>query len=234
MNEAAVRIVIRPSRPTPSRATRWLGLLCLPWALLVLIGGDSILGMVGLPPNERPPVLRALVVAVAVLPIALYAGSPWLGRLRPLRWLFATPQPEAELDADGVRLTLPGRADQYFSWSSVAALQASGNLERASILVGVDGRELATIPWPLAHPSTAFAGRPLAQQVVEIRPDRFVLTGSSWAGMADQFALRDPDAPAPPRQDDGKRQRVVIGAVIAVMALLSLIAAIAWLAWPVR
>jgi hypothetical protein len=232
MNVATGRIVVRPSSPTPSRATRWLGLLGFPWLFLVVIGTDAALTMLGLPPDERPLVIRVLAVVLAVVPLGLYVASPWLGRLPPLRWLFAWPQPEAELDLDGIRLSLPDRPDQYVPWSAVAGLKAANNWRRDSVLVGVDGQILATVPWSLAHPRSLFTARPLAQQVVELLPDRFALTGSNWAGLADQFGLRDAALPASSAQDSARRQWLVVGGVIALMLVVSTIAAIAWLSSP--
>jgi hypothetical protein len=232
MTETTDSIVIRPGRATPSRTTRWLGLLGFPWLFLVLIGTDAILTALGFPPGERPLLVRVVVIACAVLPIGLYVASPWLGRLPSLSWLLAWPQPEAELDLDGIRLRLPDRPDQYVPWSAVAGLKEASNWRGDSVLVGVDGQILATIPWSLAHPRSFFTARPLAQQVVELLPDRFALTGSNWAGLADQFGLRDAALPASSAQDSARRQRLVIGGIIAVMLVVSTIAAIAWLSTP--
>ena len=230
MNETAVRIVIRPSRPTPSRTTRWLGWLGLPWLLLVLIGTDAVLDVLGLPPGERPLLLRLLVAVSAVLPIGLYVSSPWLGRLPSMSWLLASPQPEAELDADGIRLRLPDHPDQYIRWSAIAGLRLANNWPRDSVLIGVDGQHVATIPWSLAQPrGRVLASRPLAQQVIELRPDRFALTGTNWAGLPDQFGLRDAAGPAPSVQDSVRRQRLVFGGIIAALLVVSIVAAAAWL-----
>jgi hypothetical protein len=207
-------------------------LLGLPWLFVVLIGSDTVLTALGLPPSERPPLLRVVVIALSALPIGLYVLSPWLGRVSSMSWLLAKPQPEAELDRDGIRLSLPDLPDQYVPWSAVAALKAANKWPRDSVLVGVEGELLATIPWSLAHPRTFFTARPLAQQVVELLPDRFALTGSNWAGLADQFGLRDAAVPASPAQGSARRQTLVIGGIIAVMLVVSIVAAVVWLTSP--
>jgi hypothetical protein len=172
------------------------------------------------------------VVALAILPIGLYVSSPWLGRVSSMSWLLAKPQPEAELDLHGIRLRLPDRPDQYVPWSAVAGMKAANNWRRDSVLVSDEGELLATIPWSLAHPRSFFTARPLAQQVVDLLPDRFAQTGSNWAGLADQFGLRGAAVPASPAQDSARRQTLVIGGIIAVMLVVSIVAAVVWLTSP--
>jgi hypothetical protein len=231
MNGPSTPIVIRPSRPTPSRRTTLLGWLGLPWLIAVLFGTDAVLELIGLPPGERPLPLGMLLVASALVPIALYVASPWLGRLPAMGWMLAKPQPKAVLDAEGIRLTLPERTDQDVAWSSVAALQPANSLRRTSALVGSEGQLLATVPWALAHPrGPGLVSRSLARQVVDIRPDRFALTGTDWAGMADGFTLREAAAPAPSAGDSVRRQRLLVGGLIAVTLSVSILAAIAWYA----
>jgi hypothetical protein len=126
MNGLSALIVIHPSRPTPSRRTTLLGWLGLPWLIAVLFGTDAVLELIGLPPGERPLPLGMLLVASALLPIALYVASPWLGRLPAMGWLLAKPQPKAVLDAEGIRLTLPERTEARLR-SSSAHLSLSGD-----------------------------------------------------------------------------------------------------------
>ena len=219
-------MIIRARPIEISRAARLLGWLAIPWALVVLIGGEAVLDRLGLYPE--PLVLRLTLVFVALTPGALAVASPWLGRLPTMGWLLASPQPEARLDFDGFTLILPDREPVRFKWSEITAMQPANDWGRSAHLLGNDGAVLATIPNALAYPrGWSWVSRSLAQEVVAAQPDRYVVTGTNVAGVVDRFALRDADRPISDI-DPARRQALALSVIFALLAGFGIVVAVIW------
>jgi len=161
----------------------------LPWALFVLFGTYRVLEWLGYPPTEQPLVFRIFLVAVALAPGLIYIACPWLARLPGMRRLLADPQPEATLDAEGIRPVLPSRPVRHFQWSEVASLAPSNDLRGTSSLLAPGGEVLATVPSYLVAPGGPGPGS-LAEAVVSVRPDRYVLTPGGMHSLTPWFDLR--------------------------------------------
>lgn len=192
-------IVIRPQRQVLSRTARWLSWAAIPWALGVLFGFDAVLRSFGTPLGEQPPLSRALVVAIALVPGLLLIVSPWLGPRAATGWLLARPQPEARLDAEGIRLMLPDQPVQAIAWSDIASLSPSNDLRRTSSLLDANGQVLAKIPPGLVMQLARGPGpHSLAEAIVAIRPDRYVAAPPGIYGVVTGFAIREAGAKNPP------------------------------------
>jgi len=70
--------IVRPSRPALSRARKWLGYLCIPFCIAFLVAADSLLTANGMPPGERPGVVRVAMIAIALIPVAVVVATPAL------------------------------------------------------------------------------------------------------------------------------------------------------------
>jgi hypothetical protein len=206
---------------------RLLGWLSIPWALAVFFGLDAVLRPIGYPLGQQPPLLRLLVIVVALAPGALAIASPWLGRLPTMGWLLAKPQPEVRLNAGGIRLVLPDRPVQTSAWSDIAGLVPSNDLRRTSSLLGIDGQVLATIPPGLVMQRARGPGpHSLAEAVVVIRPDRYMAAPPWMDGVPTSFAIRAAGASDPALNP----RRLYVPALTVVVLLLGIgaVAAFVW------
>ena len=225
--QRAMPVIIRARPMAISRAARLMGWLALPWLFAVIFGGVALLDRLGLY-RDGPLVLRLTLVIVAVAPVAIAATSPWLGRLPGMRWLLASPQPEARLGSDGFTLILPDREPVRFTWSEITGMQPANDWGRSAHLLGAHGAVLATIPNALAYPREwSWVSRSIAQEVVAARPDRYVLTGTNVAGVAERFALRDADSPIPDINPE-KRQALALSVIFALLAGFGIVVAVIW------
>jgi hypothetical protein len=225
--QQAMPVVIRASPLAISQATGWIGWLALPWAFAVLFGGSALIDRLGLG-TDTPLALRLSLVVVALTPGAVRVTSPWLGRLPGMRWLLASPQPEARLDIDHLTLILPDREPVRFDWSEITGMQPANDFRRSAHLLGSGGAVLATIPYELAHPRRWRTSRSFAQEVVEARPDRYVVTGTNVVGVADRIALRE-TASAISDIDPVRRQAIVFTVLVALLGGFGIVVAV-WFA----
>ena len=146
------------ARDRPTRRGRWFGVAAIAFG---------------------PLWLRVTLDVVAVLPILWYFGAhlrPTIGRA--LGWLEPVPA-DATIDAIGITVVVAD-APYVLPWIDIAALSRSSGTWR---FVGVDGAVLTTIPRELAYPQLSVFGSPtLAEAIVQVRPDRYVLRGGGFRG----------------------------------------------------
>ena len=180
-------LVLHPSTVTLSRAGDALPVLAVPWFLGMLTVHGALY------PDMGPVGTQLVAVLVAVAPIALFLGSPVLGRVPGLRWLLATPQPLATLDGDEIELALPRVGVRRFRWQQIDRLELHETWRRRwGELRALDGSLLAIVPCDLVYLKGTWRTAPtLAEAVVRTRPDLFVLTGAAW-GRPDAFARPGP------------------------------------------
>jgi len=114
--------IVRPSRPALSRARKWLGYLCIPFCIAFLVAADSLLTANGMPPGERPGVVRVAMIAIALTPVAVVVATPALIRIRGFGWMFLSPQPLAIVLPEGIELHLPVIGGHTYDWDKVASL----------------------------------------------------------------------------------------------------------------
>jgi hypothetical protein len=220
-------VVVRASPVAASRAARAIAWLALPWFFAVLFGGAAILAHFERPLGQAPLALRLALIVLAAIPAAMYILGPLLGRSWAFRWLLASPQPEARLDLDGLTLMLPDRKPMRFEWSDITGMHPANDVWRSAYLLGAGGVVLARLPNVLAHPR----GRgSLAQEVVDLRPDRYDVAGTSVTGWADRIAVRDPDRPVTPQADPTRRQAIAFAVIVAILGGFGIVIAIVWFA----
>lgn len=218
------RITLRSYRPVISRLGRGVAWASLPWALFVLFGTYGVLGW----SDDQPLVVRIFVVAVALAPGLICVACPWLPRVPGIRRLLADPQPEATLDPDGIRLVLPSRPVQRFQWSEVASLAPSNDLRGSSSLLAPGGNVLATVPSYLVAPGGP-GPRSLAEAVVSVRPDRYVLTPGGMHSLTPWFDLRDRAVSIDARYDPRRSRNVAVLLVVTFLVVVGVLAAILWI-----
>jgi hypothetical protein len=129
-----------------------------------------------------------IVVLVVVFgPVVIAYVPRRFARLRPFRWLLATPQPSASLDADGVDLCTPEDGCRRFAWEEIASLEPDPAWLYGSFVEGwptvdlkaPDGRVLFRVPANLYGRLSPVGSRwhsgprTLAEHIVVTRPDRF-------------------------------------------------------------
>jgi hypothetical protein len=182
-------VVPHPRSVSLSRAGEALWWLAFPWLF-----GVAVVSRLVLFEYMEPVAPRILVVVVAVAPLVLYFGSPVLGRLPGLRWLLATPQPLASLDEDEIQLDLPDIGVRRFAWREIDHLELHRTWRRRwGELRALDGSLLAIVPDNLVYLRETWRVVPtLAEAVVRMRPDLFVLTAADW-GRPDAFGRPGPE-----------------------------------------
>jgi hypothetical protein len=178
------------ARDRPTRRGRWFGVAAIAFGPLWLWGADALLDVAGMPWPASPFWLRVAFYVTAVLPVLWYIGAhlrPTFGRA--LGWLEPVPA-KATIDASGIALVMEGAPPQVVPWSAIGALTRSGGTWR---FFGLDGAVLATIPRELAYPRFSLFDDPtLAEAIVQVRPDRYVLRGGHFlrSHAATEFGLR--------------------------------------------
>jgi len=218
-------IVVRPRSPVFRAIGTLLVRLCLPWLLLSLLALDAALTAMGLPPGERNLPVRLTIVAIGVLPAAIVLLSPLLVRLPGFDWLFLRPQPMALLDSTEVALLLPKGGERRYRWEDIGSLKFKGRWNGGSELRGPDGELLADIPDEIVHPKPGWrSADTLAESVVKVRPDRFVLaTDRPSLGRPASFDLRDRVRRGVDLVAWKRRRDIILIAVFAVLVLLGVI-----------
>jgi hypothetical protein len=201
------------------------------WLFGLLLAPFYLLSALGLYPE--PAWLRLVVIVVAVTPVAIAVLYPWLRWLPGLGWLYEPIQPRARLDASGIELALPGRGLVYFPWNDVAGLVARADTILYGNLLGTDGSVLAKVPRSLLYFQDSWLSslQTLASRVVELRPDRYAISGSRWANLPDEFALVEVAtgyAAAAAEQALADR-RFVIWVFLGSVTVLSVAV---WVLWP--
>jgi hypothetical protein len=224
-------VIVRASPVAISRTTRRIGWLAFPWLFGVLFGGTALFNLFEWPLGEVPLALRLALVVLALIPAATYILSPWLGHVPALRWLLASPQPEARLDLDGLTLMLPDREPVRFDWSEITGMRPANDVRRSTQLLGPAGAVLATLPDVLAYPrGRGLWSRSLAQEVAGLRPDRYNVTGTSVGGLVDRIALRDTGQAIAPQPDPTRRQVIAVAVIVAILGGLGIVIAVVWFA----
>jgi hypothetical protein len=184
---------------------------------------DAVLRAVGVPNNARPDWLRVGVVLVALLPLIVYViSSLWPGR----RFTRALAQEGAwaRIDEHGIELWLA--PNTIHPWAAVAGLSQHG---RVWDLVGMDGSVIGELGEELVYPRGQgwTDSRSLAEQVVELRPDRYAVRGSGgWTtAVPSEFALRTAsDVVGVP-----SRRNPIVPVVFGLLAVITLVAVLLWL-----
>ncbi len=229
----AIPVIVRASPVALSRATRRIGWLAFPWFFGILFGGAALQDRLGWPLGMAPLPVRLALISVAAVPMVMYVASPWLGRLPAMRWLLASPQPEARLDLDGLALTLPEREPIRLEWSAITGMQPANDFRRSTHLLGTGGEVLATLPAELAYPrghGWGWSARSLGQEVVALRSDRYELTGTNWAGWPDRLGLRDTGRPVPTGGDSTRRRQAIgFTIILALLGAFGIVIALVWL-----
>lgn len=178
--------------PQLSRAGNLVEFVVLAWAILVLLVTAPI-GR-GQSPTVRGLIeILSIVVAFGPLPLTIYLSSfagRGIARHRVWRWMFASPQPGATLDPEGIEFRAPNIGTERFGWNEIAGMEPSIWWMRSSAarampdleLKTEDGRVLLRVPSTIyRHVKPEGSGwrrtspRTLAEYIVAARPDRYVL-----------------------------------------------------------
>jgi hypothetical protein len=177
--------------PALSRAGTLFWILSFAWLVVGPVVMFFVLRAVDLPGPDAPSFVGAgtvIVVLVVVFGPVVIAYVPGrFARLRPFRWLLATPQPSASLDADGVDLCTPEDGCRRFAWEEIASLEPDPVWLYGSFVEGwptvdlkaPDGRVLFRVPASLYGRLSPVGSRwhsgprTLAEHIVVTRPDRF-------------------------------------------------------------
>lgn len=173
--------IVRPASPAYTKARKWLGYLCMPFLLAIVIGADTVLTKNGWPPADRPEVLRLAIVAIAIVPVAVVIASPALRRVRGFGWMFLSPQPLAIVRPEGMELRLPESGIRTYGWDEIGSLNVVVEGWRFwGELRAPDGTLIERIP------------DTLAESIVQARADRYALTDlRAWTmRRPDGFDLR--------------------------------------------
>jgi hypothetical protein len=219
--------IVRPSRPALSRARRWVGYLCMPFAIAFLLIADSLFTAIGMPPGERSGVVRAAMVTIAVVPIALVVATPALRRVPWFGWMFLSPQPLAIVRPEGMELHLPESGIRTFGWDEIGSLKVVAEGWRYwGELRAAEGTLISRIPDTLVQGKVGwFTASTLAESIVQARPDRYALTDMpAWTmRRPDGFDLRS-------KIGDGLdfprwrwRARVSVIGLLVLLALLGVV-----------
>ena len=206
-------VIVTPNWPTLSKAGRRLVILSVPWFFASLFG-SSALGLVG---RDDPQAQRWLVVVVAIAPIVVLVFHRWLGHVPGLRWLLHRTQPRLTIRAMGLDLRLPEVGERLYGWDAVGGLRMRP--DRGANLLGPDGVALAKIPESMVLAAgNWWRSESIASVVVRARPDRYRLSGANWAGVPNEFALRDAHEPITTADPWAGRRRMT-NVAIAALAL---------------
>jgi hypothetical protein len=218
--------VVRPRTVTLSRVGDALWWLAVPWlfVMLALSAAAQRAGLLDLVAT------RVVVLATGVAPLVLVFGSPLLGRLPGLRWLLVSPQPGAMLNGDGIELTLPDLGVRWFPWREIERLELHETRWRQwGELRGVDGSRLANVPMNLVYLKETWLTAPtLAQAVVRMRPDLFVLTEARW-GRADAFGRRGAGVVPIDQAEVGRAHTRRFIGVFVPLAVIGIVTLVVWL-----
>ena len=178
MGDMAGRLTrLEASRPTLSRAGRWLVGLTFPWILAATVLVRLLDSATDLGSPQRLVVIAVYaVLAGGPLLLAGVAVTARQARWMRPRWLFGWPQPRADIGPDGLALWSPVSDVRRFAWDEVGSLSVTSPWLRAGELRAPDGTLLATVPAGLMHPRMVGRHpRTLAEWIVDARPDRFIL-----------------------------------------------------------
>jgi hypothetical protein len=218
--------VVRSRTVTLSRIGDALWWLAVPWLFVMLAVAYAAqrAGLLDLVAT------RAVVLAAGVAPLVLVFGSPLLGRLPGLRWLLATPQPGAILNEDGIELALPDVGVCWFRWQEIDRLELHETRWRQwGELRGGDGSRLAIVPMNLVYLKETWLTAPtLAEAVVRMRPDLFVLTEARW-GRADAFGRRGPAVVPIDQAEVGRAHTRRFFGLLVPLAVVGIVTLVVWL-----
>jgi len=166
-----MQTTLSPHSAPRSRTANLIGLLGVPASVGFTLGADALLTSLGIPPGERPPALRAGVVAIAVAPIVLWTLAPRLSALSGLAWL-AVPGPiSMTLDTFGLVLR-QGEIDRTLRWEDVdRVLILEGDSMTASADVIMRSGERISLPREFVYPRRANRQRTkLLDEIERYRP----------------------------------------------------------------
>ena len=213
-------VVLRAESARPNRRGRWLGIFAVPFFFLWLFGLTQ--GLRAIDPDGRLPGWQtSLLIAVAVVPIAVWYVSLVRPRVGHALGLTQALMSQATLYPSGIELSIDGSVPERHGWDDVSGLERT---DRDWRLVGPGGATVAEIPRELALPRASWFDAPtLAEAIVEIRPDRYALRGGSWEPGLTEFALREAgDAIGRPREVMHSTA-LAVGVVLLLVAFLLLV-----------
>ena len=198
--QAQMPQVVKPSGPTLTHLGNGLPFYCIAWMIAfpgMLTAIDAAAGI------DLARANLTLFLAVWFCPVVLlyvfWLTWPWTGRLPVYSAFLKWPQPRAEVDAAGLRLTVPDGGERYFAWDEIGSLVAIPGREKLKLgpvafewgaglpseLRAPDGAVIAQVPVQLVHST----GPTLAACVLRAQPGRYVGTGVRYRGWPDGFAL---------------------------------------------
>jgi hypothetical protein len=221
------RIVIRARRAgTVPRSLALLVIFGLPLAYMVVI--DGILTDLGLPPGTRTLPLRLASVAPALAIYAVAFLAAVIGPRRGFRILYDKVEPRAVIDAERVSVRFGDGSERSFDHERLGSMRSVSRplrLDSEYQLRDRDGVVLARLPQGLA-----MAGEDedlggfitLAEAVVLLRPDRYVVVG----GLMPTFRLRRADEPPSDLLALSEPKSVLVlalGGILAIGALVLIV-----------
>jgi PH (Pleckstrin Homology) domain-containing protein len=195
--------------PQSSGAGNLCGLLVVGWAVFVLAVTSAVATSAPAEPPLTSEGIGILAIVAAVGPVVFYLWSGSfagraVARLAIFRWMFTDPQPGASLDPQGLELRSPTFGTRRFDWDEVAGMEPSIAWMRGSFVTGwpdlvltaPDGRVLLKVPARVYQhlKREGSGGRrtepwTLAEYVVAVRPDRYVLIDTHPGGRHYWFEL---------------------------------------------
>jgi hypothetical protein len=198
--QAQMPQVVKPSRPTLTRLGNASPFYCIAWMVAfpgMLAAIDAAAGIDLARAN--PAVFVAVWCSPVVLLYVFWLTWPWTGRLPVYSAFLKWPQPRAEVDAAGLRLTVPDGGERYFVWDEIGSLLAIPGREKRKLgpvafewgaglpseLRAPDGTVIAQVPVQLVRST----GPTLAACVLRAQPRRYVGTGARYRGWPGGFVL---------------------------------------------
>jgi hypothetical protein len=136
MNEETATVLL-PRHPPRSRGARTLGWIALPLFALV-IGIDVVLTGSGMPPAQRPPIVRVVLVLLIAGPGLLWLFAPRLAGLPGFGWLADRRALSLALDASGLTLRR-GDDERTVPWADVSRLLVFEGSQPSAELVLASG-----------------------------------------------------------------------------------------------
>src|SRR5687768_12473620 len=130
---SAARTLLLPAHPPRSRMARLLGWLALP-CLGVAFVLDALLTTGGLPPADRPLLVRLSFVLLVLVPGPTWWLAPFVARLPGLGWLADQRPLVLELDESEVMIR-HGESVRTIRWTDVVGLSVfEGSRDRKSVV----------------------------------------------------------------------------------------------------
>jgi hypothetical protein len=213
--------VLHSSHVPKTRRGRWFLIFAGAFFFVWLFGMNEVLLSLEPPGQRSPGWLRAILIFIAVIPIAIAYVAFTRFRLGRTLGLIQPIPSRAVLDPAGIELSLDGSAPEVHRWDDIVAMEKAGKDWR---LVGPDGSTVAAIPRGLVYPRPSWSDAPsLAEAVVDMRPDRFALRGGRFEPGLTELALREPNDPFGRPRLVMHYDLLVIGVVFFILAFFLLV-----------